>query len=136
MTVVVYMFCWAVSLLMGLTLAREVGFFYLNWTVSFSRGSSALFSSRLSWQVATLFQSTEENSIRDLVIARTKTASSGSSNGNLQKEQSKSITWTFPNHFRTNLQHILWNRKVAVMMTLKREDLKILNFQKVFFYQI
>lgn len=39
--------------------------------------------------MATLFQSTEENSIRDLVIARSKTASSGFSNGTLQKEQSK-----------------------------------------------
>lgn len=100
MCVVMYLF--HVNLLMGLTLERKVGFFHLNWTVSFSRGSSALFSSRLSWLVATLFQSTEENSIRDLVIARTKTASSGSSNGTLQKENASPL----PEHFQTTSELI------------------------------
>lgn len=62
---------------------------HLNWIVSFSGESSALFSRRLSRQVDTLFQSREENTITDLVIARSKTASSGFSNGTLQKEQIK-----------------------------------------------
>lgn len=58
---------------------------YLNLTVSFSWGSSGLFSRRIPRPVGILFQSTEENSIIDLFIALTKTASSGFSNGTLQK---------------------------------------------------